>query len=167
MRSPDGLKSDLPIWQPIWATARREDSGVRRRPAIRPRPRISHLGGIVLSCDVVCNRGGVPGSCPRLRGGCAGHRQTSSAPFDGREHVWIHASIARYRWRLPGGDMAALTKIFDVPAEMAASCAILLWLVMLCGCDAAGLALAHHERLSLRKLSEESHKAEEAEISGP
>jgi len=27
--------------------------------------------------------------------------------------------------------------------------------------------VAHHERLSLRKLSEESHRAEEAEISGP
>jgi hypothetical protein len=27
--------------------------------------------------------------------------------------------------------------------------------------------LAHHERLSLRKLSEESHRSEEAEISGP
>jgi hypothetical protein len=29
------------------------------------------------------------------------------------------------------------------------------------------LGFAHHERLSLRKLSEESHHAEEAELSGP
>jgi hypothetical protein len=27
--------------------------------------------------------------------------------------------------------------------------------------------LAHHERLSLRKLSEESHQAEETETAGP
>jgi len=30
-----------------------------------------------------------------------------------------------------------------------------------------GLLLAHHERLSLRKLSVESHKAEEEEIKRP
>jgi len=31
----------------------------------------------------------------------------------------------------------------------------------------AGLVLAHHERLSLRKLSVESHRAEEEDIGQP
>jgi len=63
--------------------------------------------------------------------------------------------------------IAALSSVFDVPPEMAASCGILLWLVTFAAVVPVGLALAHHERLSLRKLSEESHKAEETEISGP
>jgi hypothetical protein len=63
--------------------------------------------------------------------------------------------------------IAALSSVFDVPPEMAASCGILLWLVTFAAVVPLGLALAHHERLSLRKLSEESHRAEEAEISGP
>jgi glycosyltransferase 2 family protein len=80
------------------------------------------------------------------------------------------ASIFGSMLQLPGigggsqvATMAALTKIFDVPAEMAASCAILLWLVCFMSVVPLGLALAHHERLSLRKLSEESHRAEETE----
>jgi len=84
------------------------------------------------------------------------------------------ASIFGSMLQLPGigggsqvATVAALTKIFDVPAEMAASCAILLWLVCFVAVIPLGLTLAHHERLSLRKLSEESHKAEETEISGP
>ena len=63
--------------------------------------------------------------------------------------------------------IAALSSVFDVPPELAASCGILLWLVTFAAVVPLGLALAHHERLSLRKLSEESHRAEEAEISGP
>jgi uncharacterized protein (TIRG00374 family) len=63
--------------------------------------------------------------------------------------------------------IAALSSVFDVPPELAASCGILLWLVTFAAVVPAGLALAHHERLSLRKLSEESHQAEEAEIGGP
>lgn len=63
--------------------------------------------------------------------------------------------------------IAALSTVFDVPAEMAASCGILLWLVTFAAVIPLGLALAHHERLSLRKLSEESHHAEECETSGP
>jgi len=63
--------------------------------------------------------------------------------------------------------IAALSSVFDVPPEMAASCGILLWLVTFAAVVPLGLALAHHERLSLRKLSKESHQAEEAEISGP
>jgi glycosyltransferase 2 family protein len=63
--------------------------------------------------------------------------------------------------------IAALSSVFDVPPEMAASCGILLWLVTFAAVVPLGLILAHHERLSLRKLSEESHRAEAEEISGP
>jgi hypothetical protein len=54
-----------------------------------------------------------------------------------------------------------LSSLFDVPPEMAASCGILLWLVTFAAVVPVGLLLSHHERLSLRKLSEESHHAEE------
>jgi hypothetical protein len=57
--------------------------------------------------------------------------------------------------------------LFAVPPELAASCGILLWLVTFAAVIPLGLALAHFERLSLRKLSKESHQAEEVEISGP
>jgi hypothetical protein len=84
------------------------------------------------------------------------------------------ASIFGSMLQLPGigggsqvATVAALTRIFDVPAEMAASCAILLWLVCFVAVVPLGLALAHHERLSLRKLSKESHQAEEAEAVHP
>jgi hypothetical protein len=63
--------------------------------------------------------------------------------------------------------IAALSSVFDVPPEMAASCGILLWLVTFAAVVPLGLLLAHHERLSLRKLSEESHRAEETEINDP
>ena len=61
--------------------------------------------------------------------------------------------------------IATLSSVFDVPPELAASCGILLWLVTFAAVVPVGLMLAHHERLSLRKLSVESHKAEEAEMS--
>jgi len=57
--------------------------------------------------------------------------------------------------------IATLSSVFDVPPEMAASCGILLWLVTFAAVVPIGLMLAHHERLSLRKLSVESHRAEE------
>jgi len=63
--------------------------------------------------------------------------------------------------------IAALTAVFDAPPEIAASCGILLWLVTFAGVIPLGLILAHHERLSLRKLSEESHLAEQIEVSRP
>jgi glycosyltransferase 2 family protein len=63
--------------------------------------------------------------------------------------------------------IATLSSVFDVPPEMAASCGILLWLVTFAAVVPFGLLLAHHERLSLRKLSEESHKAEEKEMEAP
>jgi uncharacterized protein (TIRG00374 family) len=58
-----------------------------------------------------------------------------------------------------------LSGLFDVPPELAASCGILLWLVTFAAVVPLGLVLSHHERLSLRKLSEESHRAEKAEWS--
>jgi len=63
--------------------------------------------------------------------------------------------------------IATLSSVFDVPPEMAASCGILLWLVTFAAVVPVGLAIAHQERLSLRKLSVESHKAEEDETGGP
>ena len=60
-----------------------------------------------------------------------------------------------------------LSSLFDVPPEMAASCGILLWLVTFAAVVPVGLLLSHHERLSLRKLSEESHHAEQAEMGPP
>jgi uncharacterized protein (TIRG00374 family) len=56
--------------------------------------------------------------------------------------------------------IATLSNVFDVPPEMAASCGILLWLVTFAAVVPTGLLLAHHERLSLRKLSVESHQTE-------
>jgi glycosyltransferase 2 family protein len=63
--------------------------------------------------------------------------------------------------------IATLSSVFDVPAELAASCGILLWLVTFAAVVPVGLLLSHHERLSLRKLSEESHQAEEKELDQP
>jgi uncharacterized protein (TIRG00374 family) len=60
--------------------------------------------------------------------------------------------------------IATLSSVFDVAPELAASCGILLWLVTFAGVVPLGLLLAHHERLSLRKLSQESHRAEEKEL---
>jgi len=57
--------------------------------------------------------------------------------------------------------ISALQHIFDASHELAASCGILLWLATFVSVVPVGLLLAHRERLSLRKLSEES-KQEEA-----
>jgi uncharacterized protein (TIRG00374 family) len=56
--------------------------------------------------------------------------------------------------------ITTLSSVFDVPPELAASCGILLWLVTFAAVVPSGLLLAHHERLSLRKLSEESHQTQ-------
>lgn len=55
----------------------------------------------------------------------------------------------------------ALDKIYHVPSELAVSCGILLWLVNFMAVVPLGLLLARHERISLRKVSEESEQAEE------
>ena len=57
--------------------------------------------------------------------------------------------------------IATLYHLFDVPKELAASCGIMLWLVTFVAVVPIGLLLAHRERLSLRKLSKESHHADE------
>jgi hypothetical protein len=60
--------------------------------------------------------------------------------------------------------IATLHRIFDVPPELAASCGIMLWLVTFVAVVPVGLFLSHHERLSLRKLSEETAQADEAAV---
>jgi len=58
--------------------------------------------------------------------------------------------------------ISALDHIFHiVPKELAVSCGIMLWLVTFFAIVNVGLLLSHHERLSLRKLSEESAEAED------
>jgi len=59
----------------------------------------------------------------------------------------------------------ALDKVFDVPRELAVSCGILLWLVSFMAIVPVGLLFAHHERLSLRKVAQESEQAEVGEES--
>ena len=54
--------------------------------------------------------------------------------------------------------ISVLQHFFQVPKELAASCGVMLWLVCFVSVVPLGLALAHRERLSLRKLSEESQK---------
>jgi hypothetical protein len=60
--------------------------------------------------------------------------------------------------------ISALQHIFHVPHELAASCGILLWLATFVSVIPVGLILAHFERLSLRKLSEESGRQEQEEL---
>jgi uncharacterized protein (TIRG00374 family) len=88
--------------------------------------------------------------------------------------ILMGASMAGSLLQLPavgGGSqmatIATLSGLFDVPPELAASCGILLWLVTFASVVPVGLLLAHHERLSLRKLSAESHKAEKPEVERP
>jgi len=61
----------------------------------------------------------------------------------------------------------ALDKVFHVPRELAVSCGILLWLVSFVAVVPAGLLLAHWERLSLRKVAEESEQEEAREVIPP
>lgn len=56
--------------------------------------------------------------------------------------------------------ISALQHIFNTSHELAASCGILLWLVTFVSVVPVGLLLAHRERLSLRRLSEESAQEE-------
>jgi hypothetical protein len=60
-----------------------------------------------------------------------------------------------------------LNHIFGVPPELATSCGIMLWLVTFIAVVPVGLLLAHRERLSLRKLSQESHEAEQSSADNP
>jgi hypothetical protein len=83
--------------------------------------------------------------------------------------VLMGASMIGSMVQLPGigggsqlATIATLQRVFDVPQELAASCGIMLWLVTFMAVVPVGLLLAHRERLSLRKLSEETEEAEEA-----
>lgn len=60
--------------------------------------------------------------------------------------------------------ISMLDHIFGVKPELAASCGIMLWLVTFVAVVPLGLLLAHRERLSLRRLSAESHQAEQATV---
>jgi uncharacterized protein (TIRG00374 family) len=60
-----------------------------------------------------------------------------------------------------------LNRIFGVPPELATSCGIMLWLVTFIAIVPVGLFLAHRERLSFRKLSQESHQAEQSSADNP
>ena len=61
--------------------------------------------------------------------------------------------------------ISVLDHVFDiVPKELTVSCGIMLWLVTFVAVVPVGLLLSHHERLSLRKLSEESAEAEEVAV---
>lgn len=82
--------------------------------------------------------------------------------------VLMGASMIGSMVQLPGigggsqlATIATLQYVFDVPPELAASCGIMLWLVTFVAVVPVGLLLAHHERLSLRKLSEETAQADE------
>ena len=58
--------------------------------------------------------------------------------------------------------ISALDHVFHiVPKELTVSCGIMLWLVTFMAVVPVGLLLSHQERLSLRKLSEETAQAEE------
>jgi uncharacterized protein (TIRG00374 family) len=62
--------------------------------------------------------------------------------------------------------ISALQHVFGVSHELAASCGILLWLATFVCVLPAGLILAHFERLSLRRLSEESTLEEASNTAG-
>jgi glycosyltransferase 2 family protein len=88
--------------------------------------------------------------------------------------ILMGASMAGSILQLPGvgggsqlAVIAMLSGPFAAPTELAASCGILLWLVTFAAVVPVGLLLAHHERLSLRKLSVESHQAEESDDGPP
>ena len=63
--------------------------------------------------------------------------------------------------------ISVLQRIYGVPHELAASCGILLWLGTFVSVIPLGLVLAHFERLSLRKLSEESSQQEKDMMVAP
>ncbi|HUM05733.1 MAG TPA: lysylphosphatidylglycerol synthase transmembrane domain-containing protein [Terriglobales bacterium] len=88
--------------------------------------------------------------------------------------VLMGASMIGSLVQLPGigggsqlATIATLQRVFDVPKELAASCGIMLWLVTFVAIVPVGLLLAHRERLSLRKLSEETAEADESEAVSP
>ncbi len=84
-------------------------------------------------------------------------------------HVFllIFASMLGSLVQLPGvgggSQLATITllqRVFEVQPELAASCGILLWMTTFMTVTPTGLLLAHRERLSFRKLSQESQAQE-------
>jgi len=75
--------------------------------------------------------------------GVAALRDPGIATFDsnGSEHARFHAAIASGGRRFANATIAALSSVFDVPPEMAASCGILLWLVTFAAVVPLGLVL--------------------------
>jgi len=87
-----------------------------------------------------------------------------------RVFLLMGSSMVGSMLQLPGvgggsqlATIEALDKVFQVPRELAVSCGILLWLVSFVAVLPVGLLLAHHERLSLRQIAEESERAEAEE----
>ena len=79
----------------------------------------------------------------------------------------IFASMLGSWVQLPGvgggsqlATITTLQRVLNVSPEIAASCGILLWMTTFMTVIPTGLFLAHRERLSLRKLSEQSQKQE-------
>ncbi len=95
------------------------------------------------------------------------------APMDGmsvtKVLLLMGASMIGSMVQLPGvgggsqlATISALDHVFKiVPQELTVSCGIMLWLVTFVAVVPVGLLLSRHERLSLRKLSEETERAEE------
>lgn len=80
----------------------------------------------------------------------------------------MFASMVGSLVQLPGvgggsqlATISTLQHVFRTPPELAASCGILLWIVTFMSVIPLGLLLAHRERLSIRRLSKESHVQEE------
>lgn len=79
----------------------------------------------------------------------------------------IFASMLGSLVQLPGvgggsqlATITTLQRVFNVAPEVSASCGILLWMVTFMTVIPTGLALAHRERLSIRKLSQDSQTEE-------
>ncbi len=98
-----------------------------------------------------------------------GYRGTDLADATFAMSIVIMAvSVAGGVFQLPvvGGGaqlatIAVLSAVFDIEPELATSCGILLWLVTFIAVVPLGLALAHREHLSLRKLAQEEKRQEE------
>jgi uncharacterized protein (TIRG00374 family) len=96
------------------------------------------------------------------------HRHLSEIP------LLMATSMVGSMVQLPGvgggSQLAAigtLQYVFLAPHELAASCGILIWLVNFVSIIPLGLLLAHRERLSLRRLSDDSQMEEENAMPEP
>ena len=143
-----------------------EGARIPRRPGHHSRS--SFIPAIVrrVDSDVVVHRAGLSGGHSCLRRGARAHDRVQSFAADGLEHVGLVDSVARGGRRLAAGNHFRPAAYFQASHELAASCGILLWLATFVSVVPVGLLLAHRERLSLRKLSEETEQEEaRAELS--